>query len=103
MRLLLVRDLLADGAVMLDRGARPEVLELEELADFDLALALMRIGAALDPFDRLGERPHLEDPVAGNQLLRLGERSVEHGALRSGKAHARTLRARLQPGSLEHH
>ena len=36
-----------------------------------------RVGAALDPFDRLVERAHLPDPVAGDQLLGLGERSVD--------------------------
>jgi hypothetical protein len=45
-------DLLAQPAVMLHGLAGAEVLQLEDLADLDLALSLMRIWAALDPFDR---------------------------------------------------
>jgi hypothetical protein len=67
------------------------------LADFDLALSLMRIGAALHPFDRLCLRLHLEDPVAGDQLLGFSEGAVNHRALGAGEPDACALRARLQP------
>ena len=40
-----------------------------------------RVGAALDPLDRLVHRLHLPQPEAGDQLLRLGERPVDHGPL----------------------
>src|SRR5262249_9100389 len=100
--LFLLGELFADLAVMLDRIARREILELEELADLDLAVALVRIGAALDPLDRLLQRLDLEDPVAGDQLLGLGERPVDDGALGAGEAYARALGARLQPGAFEH-
>ena len=45
---------LSQLAVVIDRVAFAEVLELEHLADLDLALALVRIGTALDPLDGLG-------------------------------------------------
>ena len=32
-----------------------EVFGLKHLADFDVGFAIERVGAALDPFDRLGQ------------------------------------------------
>src|SRR5262249_20759072 len=90
-------------AVVLDRLAGPEILELEKLADLDLAVALVRIGAALDPLDCLCERLDLEDPIAGDQLLGLGEWAIDHGALCPGVPDARALRARLEPRAFKHH
>src|SRR5256885_14420775 len=74
-----------------------EVLRLEHLADLDLGILPHRIGAALDPFDRLFLRLHLPDPEAGDQLLGLGEGPVEAGALRTREPDARALRARVEP------
>ena len=47
-----------------------------------------RTGCALDPLDRLVERLHLPQPEARDQLLRLGERAVDHGPLLPLEAHA---------------
>src|SRR5712691_6934106 len=69
---------------------RAEVVRLEHLPNLDLAL-LER--SALEPRDRLVLRLHLPQPEAGDELLGLGERSVDHGPLRSFKPHARALRA----------
>src|SRR6185503_11311841 len=71
-----------------------EVRRLEHLTNLDLGFAGGGIGAALDPFDRLLLRLHLPQPVAGDELLRLAERPVDHGALVSGEPDARALRAR---------
>src|SRR5579864_7047027 len=61
---------------------RTEVRRLEHLTDLDLGLAAREgIGAALDPFDRLFLRLHLEQPVAGDQLLGLGEGPIGDDAL----------------------
>src|SRR5215217_5999884 len=87
---------------MVDRRAVAEILQLEELAELDLAVPLIRIGAALHPLDRLGLVLDLDDPVAGDQLLGLGEWPVDHGALAAFETDARTLRARLQPAAVEH-
>src|SRR6266487_1781155 len=57
-----------------------EVLGLEDLADLDVAVLREGVGAALDPRDRLLLRLYLPEPEAGDQLLRLGERAVDHGA-----------------------
>src|SRR4051812_3102538 len=59
-----------------------EVLGLEHLAnlELDLTVAVER-WPALDPFDRLLPRVHLDHREAGNQLLRLGERPVGDGGL----------------------
>src|SRR6478609_2595189 len=89
-------DLFANRLVMIDRGALAKVLHLKELADLDLAIALMRFRATLHPLDRLGLVLHLDDPVAGDQLLGLGKWPVDHAALVAGEADARALRARLQ-------
>src|SRR5438034_11234911 len=98
----LPRHLFADRLVMIDRGALAEILHLEELADLDFAVPLVRVRAALHPLDRLGLVLHLDDPVAGDQLLGLGEWPVDHAALAAFEADARALRARLQPGAVEH-
>ncbi len=54
-----------------------EVLEFEDLADLDLALFIEGIGATLYPFNGLFLRLALPDPEAGDQLLRLGEGTVD--------------------------
>src|SRR5688500_1372764 len=75
----------------------PEVRRLEHLADLDLRLLARRVRTALHPFDRLVERLHLEEPEAGDELFRFGERAVDDGSIRAREPDARTLRARLQP------
>ena len=55
--------------MVLDRFAGAEVLELEQLPNLDLTVLLMRIGATLDPLDRLRKRLALQDPVARNQFF----------------------------------
>ena len=72
--------------MVLDGVALAEVLQLEQLADLDLALLVVWIGAALDPRDAFRERLALQDPVAGNQFLGLRERTVDDGALGIGVA-----------------
>src|SRR3954471_4721532 len=87
----------------LGRELGAEVLGLEHLADLDLGLgAGHRVGAALDPLDRLFLRLHLPEPEAGDQLLRLGERAVGDNAPLAREAHARALAARLQAFAREH-
>ena len=49
------------------------------------------------------ERFALEQPEAGDQFLRLGERTVDDGALGAVETHARAFRARLQAFAGEHH
>ena len=60
-------------------------------------------GGALDPLDRLVLRLHLDQPEAGDQLLRLGERPVDDGPLAAGELDTRALRARVEPFAGEHH
>src|SRR6266516_5299597 len=103
---LLCGDLRAQALLLLPQLGRElgaEVLRLEHLADLDLGILPHRIGAALDPFDRLLLRLHLPDPEAGDQLLGLGEGPVDDGALRTREPDARALRARVQPFAREHH
>src|SRR5438093_2247827 len=85
----------------LARGvARREVLGLEHLADLHLGV-LAR--STLEPLDRLRLGLHLPEPEAGDQLLGLGERPVDHGPLPAGEPDPRALRAGLQPPRREHH
>src|SRR5712692_4567098 len=87
----------------LGRELGPEVFRLEHLANLDLRLAREGIRAALEPFNRLCLRLHLPQPEAGDQLLRLGERPVDHGALDSREPDPRALRAWLEPlGGKQH-
>src|SRR6266705_3266091 len=85
--------------MVFDRLARTEVLQLEQLANLDLAFCSFAMGSgdALGPVDRLFPRLHLDQPVAGDQLLRLGERPVDHGAFAPGELDPRALGARLEP------
>src|SRR3989304_4843901 len=95
-----LRDLLPELSVVFDRLARTEVLQLEYLANLDLAFLE---GDALGPFDRLFLRLHLNQPETGDELLRLGEGSIDHGALRSREPDACALRARVEPLRREQH
>ena len=77
-------------------GHRFKIRGLEDLTDFDLELtARNRIGATLDPFDRLFLRVHLEHPEPGDQFSQLWERTVDDGLFASGEFDAGPLRARL--------
>ena len=87
----------------LGRELLAEVLRLEHLADLDLALALVGVGAALDPLDRLVQRLHLNQPEAGDQLLGLREGTVDHVAVLAAELDPRALRAGLQPLAREQH
>src|SRR5882762_8189796 len=106
-RLLLLRGYLRAQALFLlselGRELGAEVLRLEHLADLDFGLSLEGIGTALDPFDRLRLGLHLPQPETGDQLFRLGEGPVDHGALRAREPDARALGARLEPLAREHH
>src|SRR5438270_3787649 len=99
--------LLADALFRLSElgGERvAEILRLEHLADFDLRLSARHgIGAALDPFDAFFKRLHLEEPVAGDQLLGLSEWPVDDRPLGARESDPRALRAGLKALSREQH
>src|SRR5262249_21776800 len=99
--------LLADAhlAEAIDRLALAEILKLEQLADFDLAVLPVdrRIGEAPGPFQRLLARLHLDDGVAGDQLPGFGERAVEHAALAARIFDAPALGGRPQAARIEQH
>src|SRR6266581_6383296 len=103
--LLLLLEVLLHLAKAIDRFARSEVLQLEELPDLDLGRPAVDggIGEAPRPFHRLFPRLHLDDRVAGDQLLRLGEGPVDHGALRARVLDAPAFRACLEAGGVEEH
>src|SRR3989442_11884573 len=64
----------------LRREGGTEVLRLEHLADLDLGLPVEGVGAVPYPFVRLFLRPHLEEPYAGDRLLRVVDWHGGHGA-----------------------
>src|SRR3979409_1972917 len=84
---LLLGGLLAQphvGLAQLRRQLLAEVVGLEDLAQLDLDAAVER--RALEPLDCLLARRALPHPVAGDDLLGLGERTVDDGALAAVEA-----------------
>src|SRR5919199_1013506 len=67
------------GLAQLGGELLAEVVGLEDRAQLDLHAAAER--CALEPLDRLLARSALPDPVARHDLLGLGERTVDDGAL----------------------
>src|ERR1700682_4344557 len=93
----------ADSILLLPelRGERlPEVIVLEDLANLDLGVLE---GSALEPLDPLCLVSHLPQPEPGDELLGLGERSVNHGLPPLGEFDTGSLRAGLEPFTREHH
>src|SRR5262249_58499581 len=80
-----------------------EILGLKYLANFDISLLVMGIGTAFQPPDRLFHRFTLPNPKPGEQLLRFGERTIDHGPLTSRKSDTHAFRARLQSLARKHH
>src|SRR4051812_45914374 len=77
--------------------------QLVDLPDLDLELVALDVGGPLRPLHGLVLVARLDDPVAADQLLGLGERAVGHGRLAAGERDARAGRARLQPVESEQH
>src|SRR5262249_8462097 len=87
---------------VLGRHVLAEVLDLEHLANLDLCVLE---GGALEPLDRLHHRLPLPQPEPGDELLGLGEGSVDDGfpAPREAdplafRARAETVRRQQHPG-----
>src|SRR5687768_6242094 len=80
-----------------------EVLGLEDRTDLDHAVLVVGVRDPLDPLDRLVERLHLQDPVAGEQLLGLGERAVDHLPVAARELDAGPSRAGVKAFAAEHH
>src|SRR5262245_7144812 len=68
-----------------------EVLDLEHGPELNLAFLLVRIGATLNPVQRLLQRRHFPEPKAGDELLGLGERPVDDGAALARETHPRAF------------
>src|SRR5437879_4722173 len=81
----------------LHRFARPEVVQLEQLAYLDLTVLAVQsgIGEAAGPLHRFFFGLHLDHRVSGDQLLGLREGTVDQGAFRAGVPDAPALRAGL--------
>src|ERR1700722_1243157 len=79
-----------------------ELLRLEHAADLDRLGAFLERGTA-DPFHRLLDGFHLPQPETCDELLRLGERTVDHRALATAELHAHAPGACLQPLAGQHH
>src|SRR5437588_10259714 len=75
--LLLLCQFALESSRILNRGARTEILKLENLAKLDLAFCCfaVRRGAVLGPVDRFFFRVDLDQPIAGDQVLGLGQRA----------------------------
>src|SRR5262245_46984640 len=84
------------------RGRIAEVLDFEHWSDLDLAFLFVRIGAALDPIQRLLERRHFPQPKPSDELLGLREGPVDDGAALARESHARALARGVQALASEH-
>src|SRR3954453_12592647 len=82
------------------REVRAEVLGLGDPPDLDLGVLERR---ALEPFGGLLERGDLPDPETADQLLGLGERTVDDVRLRAVEAHSLALDRRGEALPGEHH
>src|SRR5262249_17303485 len=89
------------GLAQLRRELLAEVVGLEDLAQLDLDTAVER--RSLEPLDRLLARRALPDPVACDDLLGLGERTVDDGALAAVEADLCALGGRVQPLAGQHY
>jgi hypothetical protein len=63
----------------------------------NFTFAISGVWSALHQLDRFFQRVHLDDREARNEFLRLGERTIDDGALVAAELHARTLRSRGEP------
>src|SRR3989475_5498213 len=61
------------------------------------------VGCPLQPLEGLVDRAHLPQPIPGHELLALGERPVDDGALLTVEPNALALRARGKPTSADNH
>src|SRR5271165_3343602 len=86
------------------RGPGPsgEILHLEQFADLDGGGAGHRVGAALDPVDRLVEVFYLPDPVARGEFADISERTFGHHAVLTRKCDPSALARRLEAAAVEH-
>src|SRR6202040_445402 len=80
------------------RFARNEILQLLELANLDYSLLgiAVRRGNPFGPFDGFAHRTRLDDPIAPDHLLGLGEWPVRYGRISSRKLDARAFGAGME-------
>src|SRR5882724_13008726 len=102
--LLFSFEFLAEFAVPIDSFAGSEIVQLEELAEFDFTFAILAFvgsGSPLGPLERLFAGLDLDDPLTGDEFLCFGESAVNNGAFSARKFDARAFRAWLEAGEIE--
>jgi hypothetical protein len=77
------------------RKFRAEILCLEQWANLDFAVFVIRIWTALDPVDGLFQRLTPPQPESGDQFFGLGKGPFDYGALAAGEFDPRALGCRL--------
>lgn len=75
---------------------RAKIFRLKDLSDFNLAILIMGIWAALDPFDCFLFRLDLPQLKTCDEFLRLSEWPVSHLTPLAGKFYTRTFGRRVQ-------
>src|ERR1700738_3715881 len=103
-RLLLPRRLRAKALFVLAQLGREclaEILDIEDLPDFDFGSAVE--WRALHPFDRFILRLDLDQPETRDKIAGAAERPVGDGALFAGIFDARAYRGRMQALARQHH
>src|ERR1700722_3760090 len=90
--------------VLLDRLTRQVVFELNKLPNFDFRFLIwpMWRRSTIRPFDRFFARIHVDNPKAGDEFLRLRERTIDKRFLPAGREFdPRTPRSPVQPRQVE--
>ncbi len=91
------------GLPQFRRELLAEVLRLGRRTDFHFAVDVVRIGDTARPLHGLIHGLDLPDPESCDQLLCLGEGTVDHGDLVVAKTNALALRTGPQPLAGQHH
>src|SRR6476660_517800 len=96
------------GCLRLVRMAAGFRAHLWELTDLTFALPtrhvrLVEVHETLSPFEHVGLRLRVENGVAADHLLGLGERAIGYGQLAARKSNAHAARGWQQASRLDHH
>src|ERR1700685_1037877 len=101
--LLLLLHLFREFDVLIETLARREVLDLKEPSHLDIGfMPRVRRWRPLRPFECFFVRLHLDDPISGDQFLRLRKRPTHNRFLPTREIlHSKALRTPLQTRRIE--
>src|SRR4051812_38234085 len=80
---------------------RRKIVDFEKLPEFDFAVTQMRIRAAESPIHGFLSGIHVDQPISGNEFLRLCKWPIDHTSFVSGKPDTESFGAGLKPCAIE--